>query len=254
MARISTHVLDIAKGAPAAGITVELYRADYLIHAAITNADGRTDPPLLSAEHIAAGTYELIFHCRRLSAGRAPLRAAVFRPDRYPLHSLRRKRKLSRAAAAGCSRLQHLPGIMSERAEKAIRYCRDLARCTEEPGRTTRTFLSPPMKDAHRMLGAWMRQVGMEVSVDAAGNLRAVKQGVRAGKLIIGSHLDTVPDAGAFDGILGVVLGVALVEALGEHSAGPTLEIIGFSEEEGVRFGIHLSAAGRLRARWKKRL
>lgn len=126
---------------------------------------------------------------------------------------------------------------MRERANKAIQYCRDLARCTEEPGRTTRTFLSPPMHDVHRILGEWMRQAGMDVSVDAAGNLRGVRPGSAAGRLIVASHLDTVPDAGAFDGVLGVVLGVALVEALGDFNPGPTLEIIGFSEEEGVRFG-----------------
>ena len=62
MARISTHVLDVAKGAPAAGITVELYRADYLIRAATTNPDGRTGAPLLSGDRIAPGTYELVFH------------------------------------------------------------------------------------------------------------------------------------------------------------------------------------------------
>ncbi len=78
----------------------------------------------------------------------------------------------------------------------------------------------------------------MEVSVDAAGNLRGVRHGGNARRLVIASHLDTVPNAGAFDGILGVVLGVALVEALGETYSGPTLEVIGFSEEEGVRFGI----------------
>ena len=62
MARISTHVLDIAKGAPAAGITVELYSAGHLIRSRKTNSDGRTDPPLLTADRIPAGSYELIFH------------------------------------------------------------------------------------------------------------------------------------------------------------------------------------------------
>lgn len=62
MARISTHVLDIAKGAPAAGIIVELHVAGRLIHSARTNSDGRTDAPMLTAERIAAGPYELIFH------------------------------------------------------------------------------------------------------------------------------------------------------------------------------------------------
>ncbi len=124
---------------------------------------------------------------------------------------------------------------MIELANKVIQYCRDLALCTEEPGRTTRTFLSPPMREVHAKLGDWMRSVGMAVSVDAAGNLRGVKPGSGPGRLLIASHLDTVPNAGAFDGILGVVMGVALVEAL--NGAGPTIEVIGFSEEEGVRFG-----------------
>jgi allantoate deiminase len=135
---------------------------------------------------------------------------------------------------------------MIELANKAIQFCRDLALCSEDPDRTTRTFLSPPMHDVHRRLGGWMREVGMEVSVDAAGNLRGVHLGNSAKRLVIASHLDTVPNAGAFDGILGVVLGVALVEAVGQVSdlpssqAGglPTVEVIGFSEEEGVRFGI----------------
>jgi allantoate deiminase len=124
---------------------------------------------------------------------------------------------------------------MSERARKAIQYCRELALCTEEPGRTMRTFLSPPMHDVHRMLSEWMRQAGMDVSVDAAGNFRGVRPGNTMRRLVIASHLDTVPNAGAFDGILGVVLGIVLAEA---SSDGPTIEVIGFSEEEGVRFGI----------------
>jgi allantoate deiminase len=127
---------------------------------------------------------------------------------------------------------------MTALANKAIQYCRDLALCSEESGRTTRTFLSQPMRDVHSLLGVWMRQAGMDVSVDAAGNLRGVRAGGSTRKLLIASHLDTVPNAGAFDGILGVVLGVALAEALGNSHSGPALEVIGFSEEEGVRFGI----------------
>ena len=66
MARISTHVLDIALGRPAAGVRIELFghRDDgrELILSAITNTDGRTDEPLMSTETIAPGTYELAFH------------------------------------------------------------------------------------------------------------------------------------------------------------------------------------------------
>jgi allantoate deiminase len=118
-------------------------------------------------------------------------------------------------------------------AEKVIRCCGHMSTMTEERGRTTRTFLSPPMRDVHAALSAWMRETGMAVRVDAAGNLRGVYGDPEAPRLIIGSHLDTVPDAGAFDGILGVVLGIALVET----RPGIAIEVIGFSEEEGVRFG-----------------
>ncbi len=125
---------------------------------------------------------------------------------------------------------------MKALSHKVIEICREIATFSEETGRTTRTFLSKPMRDVHRILGDWMERSGMHVRIDAAGNLRGILN--RAGsRLIIGSHLDTVPDAGAFDGILGVVLGIALVEALGGDSP-VAIEVIGFSEEEGIRFGV----------------
>jgi allantoate deiminase len=125
-------------------------------------------------------------------------------------------------------------------AQRVIERCRLLAGFTEEPGRITRTFLSEPMHEVHKTVGQWMRDTGFEVSVDAIGNLRGC---YRAGnssapRLFIGSHLDTVPHAGAFDGILGVVLGVSLVELLEERRLPFHIEVVGFSEEEGVRFGV----------------
>ena len=123
---------------------------------------------------------------------------------------------------------------MNKLAQWILDCCRDLAKFTEEPGRITRTFLSPPMKQAHAFLGSWMEEIGMRVSLDAAGNLRALYGREDAPRLIIGSHLDTVPNAGAFDGILGVALGIAMAELQPDLA----LEVIGFSEEEGVRFGV----------------
>jgi allantoate deiminase len=80
----------------------------------------------------------------------------------------------------------------------------------------------------------------MQVRVDAAGNIRALRESETAGapQLYIGSHLDTVPDAGAFDGILGVMIGLGLVELMRDRQLGFAIEVIGFSEEEGVRFGV----------------
>jgi allantoate deiminase len=83
-----------------------------------------------------------------------------------------------------------------------------------------------------------MCDAGIRVSVDAMGNLHG-ETGARPGspKLLVGSHLDTVPDAGAFDGVLGVALGILLARAYQHASAGLCIHVIGFSEEEGVRFG-----------------
>jgi allantoate deiminase len=121
-----------------------------------------------------------------------------------------------------------------------IASCRLLAEATEEPGFITRTFLSPPMHQVHAHLRGWMEQAGMRVFTDHAGNLRGLypSHSADAPRLLIGSHLDTVPRAGAFDGILGVVLGVALVERLERRRLPFAIEVIGFSEEEGVRFGV----------------
>jgi allantoate deiminase len=123
-------------------------------------------------------------------------------------------------------------------ARQAIDLCRELAQFSEESGKTTRTFLSPPMRDVHLVLTALMHDAGMRVSVDAMGNLHGIGA-ARPGAptLLVASHLDTVPDAGAFDGVLGVVLGILLARAYQDTSANLCLHVIGFSEEEGVRFG-----------------
>ena len=102
-------------------------------------------------------------------------------------------------------------------AQKAVERCLTLAKLSEEEGRITRTFLSPPMREAHSLLRSWMESAGLTVTVDPIGNLRGLLQGAHPGspRLLIGSHLDTVPGAGAFDGVLGVMLALGLIEALG---------------------------------------
>ena len=96
------------------------------------------------------------------------------------------------------------------------------------------------MLDCHREVSSWMTALGMTVSVDAVGNLRGVYPGASRGapRILMGSHLDTVPNAGAFDGILGVVLAAGLVESLEGRKLPFGIEVVGFSEEEGVRFGV----------------
>jgi len=131
-----------------------------------------------------------------------------------------------------------MPRTYSDRATQVIARCREIATCTEVPGETTRLFLTSSMRKVHGLLRGWMEAASMMVDVDAIGNLHGLWPGVTPGspRLLIGSHLDTVPNAGAFDGILGVVLGLAVIEELQGRHLPYAIEVVGFSEEEGVRF------------------
>jgi allantoate deiminase len=131
-------------------------------------------------------------------------------------------------------------GSTTIRAEEAIARCRKLASFSEDAGSTRRTFLSPPMHDCHREITSWLTAAGAQVTVDAAGNLRGFYAGAQssAPRLLLGSHLDTVPNAGAYDGILGIVIAVALLESLDRRRLPFAIEVVGFSEEEGARFGL----------------
>jgi len=129
---------------------------------------------------------------------------------------------------------------MSDRAIRVIEECRKIATMSEEPGQITRRFLSAPVRDVHAHLKSRMESLGMATCLDATGNLRGLWLPSSGGKkrLLIGSHIDTVPDAGAFDGVLGVVLALEWVQLAKEMSLPIAIEVIAFSEEEGVRFGV----------------
>ena len=140
-----------------------------------------------------------------------------------------------------------------------------LGRISEEPSRLTRTFGSPAMRQANGLAARWMREAGMVAREDVAGNLighyespgAAAPNSGRAPRgtrpiLVIGSHLDTVRDAGKFDGTLGVLLGIACVDRLNREEVPLpfAIEVVAFAGEEGVRFqSAYLGsrvAAGRL--------
>src|SRR3984957_17669802 len=129
-----------------------------------------------------------------------------------------------------------MPNNLREQADKVIGRCRYLAQFSEEPGQIKRTFLSPAMRDCMHAVQGWMNDAGMIVETDAAGDLRGRYGGAASAGLGIGSHLDTVPNSGAFDGVLGVMMGLALVEALDGEQLPFSIELAGFSEEEGVRY------------------
>ena len=156
-----------------------------------------------------------------------------------------------------------LGNAASPRAARVIARCRELATVTDIPGETTRLFLSPATRDAHTLVGWWMRQAGLEVRVDGVGSLRGLRRAAdstasphanpdddQTPTLALFSHLDTVPNAGAFDGPLGVLLGLAALEELAGEDLPFHIELLAFSEEEGVRFGFpflsSLASVGRL--------
>jgi allantoate deiminase len=137
-----------------------------------------------------------------------------------------------------------IPAHSTTRAATIIARCRELARITDIPGQTTRLFLSPATRDAHTLLAWWIRQAALtspisETRTDDAGNLRVLRRSAHpdAPTLVLFSHLDTVPNAGAFDGPLGVLLALAVFEQLGATPLPFHIELIAFAEEEGARFG-----------------
>ncbi|WP_414663914.1 allantoate amidohydrolase [Horticoccus sp. 23ND18S-11] len=127
-----------------------------------------------------------------------------------------------------------------EPTQQLTRWLNELARITDEPGKLTRTFLSPAMRRANARVGEWMRAAGLAVREDSVGNLIGRLEGSRPGAktLLLGSHLDTVRDAGRFDGALGVLLPLVALDMLRQQGRilPYAVEVLGFSEEEGVRF------------------
>jgi allantoate deiminase len=121
-------------------------------------------------------------------------------------------------------------------ADLVLERCAELAAISDEPGRLTRLFAGPAMGRAHERVRGWMRAAGMSVRVDPAGNLIGRREArFGAPTLILGSHLDTVHDAGPFDGPLGVLVALSAVQACPDLPY--AVEVVAFSDEEGVRFG-----------------
>lgn len=125
---------------------------------------------------------------------------------------------------------------MDELVDEALRRCDLLAECSETPGEITRTFLRPPMRRVHAYLHEWMSAAGLDVRIDAMGNVIGRRNGGSQRVFAVGSHVDTVPNAGRYDGVLGVMLGIAALQGLQDRQLARTIDVIAFSEEEGVRF------------------
>jgi allantoate deiminase len=102
-----------------------------------------------------------------------------------------------------------------------------------------RPGLSDGEEEAHRLVAGWMKAAGLEVARDAAGNTfgRLPGSDPARGEVWVGSHLDTVPSGGRFDGALGVVAAIAALERLPELRPSRTITVVAFRDEEGWRFG-----------------
>lgn len=132
----------------------------------------------------------------------------------------------------------------------------ELGLVTDEPGRVTRTYLSPAHARSIDLVGGWMRAAGMTTSVDAVATLRGHRAAdVGSGRrLLLGSHIDTVIDAGRLDGCLGVVAAIVAVEELAMR--GEVLpfavDILAFGDEEGVRFPTALSSSSAVSGTYRR--
>ena len=129
---------------------------------------------------------------------------------------------------------------MKDPAATVMKRIEALGRISDDATCLTRTFCSPAMRRANGLVGYWMREAGLEVREDAIGNVIGHYPGAtpHCKVLLLGSHLDTVRNAGKFDGPLGVIMAIACVEHLRRsHLRLPfAIEVCGFADEEGVRY------------------
>ena len=124
-------------------------------------------------------------------------------------------------------------------AATIMRRCEVLGRISEEPDLLVRPYGTASLEKARDTVVGWMESAGMSVRIDAVGNAIGRYRGTGDKTLILGSHLDTVRDAGKYDGPLGVLVALACVERLHAKDERPpfSIELVVFADEEGLRYG-----------------
>ena len=143
---------------------------------------------------------------------------------------------------------------MQQAAARVMARADELAAISETPDALTRVYLSPQHLEANQRAARWMTQAGMTVWQDSVGNICGRYEGEQEGApaILLGSHLDTVRNAGRYDGMLGVLAAIEMVHGL--HQQGRRLkqaiEIVGFCDEEGTRFGITLLGSRGITGTW----
>jgi allantoate deiminase len=141
--------------------------------------------------------------------------------------------------------------------DRILAQAESLGRISEDDSRLTRTYLTAKHREAGELIATWMREAGMEAGFDPMGNVVGRYAGEEAGApvLLTGSHMDTVVDAGKYDGIFGILSPIACVRDLNERRKRLrfTVEIVAFGDEEGVRFGVTLLGSRALAGRFDPR-
>ncbi|SER86119.1 allantoate deiminase [Propionibacterium cyclohexanicum] len=141
-----------------------------------------------------------------------------------------------------------------DQARLIMARCDELASHSSMDGGIERVYLSPEHAQVDALAAQWMAEAGLATWRDASGSRVGRLEGDRPGlpALILGSHLDTVPDAGRYDGILGVLLEIEVARRIGASGARLpfALETYAFHEEEGVRFGATLLCSRALAGTW----
>jgi allantoate deiminase len=137
-------------------------------------------------------------------------------------------------------------------AQVILDRCDELAALSSQPDFLERVHLSPEHAAANALVAGWMEEAGLHTWQDAAGNQCGRIEGAEPGlpALLLGSHIDTVPDAGRFDGMLGVLLAIQVASRIEPGSLPFALEVVAFSDEEGTRFGTALLGSRALAGTW----
>lgn len=157
------------------------------------------------------------------------------------------------------SLLRAAPDVIAAAARRVMARCEELARVSAAAASIERVYLSPEHARVNRLAAEWMRELGMRTWQDAAGNQVGRIGDPAAPALMLGSHLDTVLDAGRYDGIVGVLMALEVVRLLrvptaeGDGWTVPlpfALEVVAFSDEEGTRFGTALLGSSAVAGTW----
>ena len=141
-------------------------------------------------------------------------------------------------------------------AAQVMAWSEELGQISQSQDYLDRRYLTPEHKQANQLVAGWMEQADMHTWQDSVANLwgRFASEDENAPVLLMGSHLDTVPNGGKYDGMLGVLAPVALIQAL--HKANIKLpfhiDVVGFCDEEGTRFGSTLLGSRGLTGQWQK--